>query len=401
MMNPSDTSHRQKFESFLIRYLFPVGWFLLLTGLFMLGSHGAYHRAFYCLLVAPCLLVLIVRPDLFRPLVRQPIFITVAIFCAYLCLSLIWLKNDEDLLKMLKIPLYVMVFMLGVGVFALRDARRFEQILHASALVAVFSAVCALLYHYYELFINSGNLRLSGYGVLYNPLLTAHVYGGFAIYWLGRWYISDNPWRAVHLISLCILGWLMVQTGSKTPFLGFALALLWLLVARKSRRGWYIVIAGVLLASTQFILSIKSNMWSGASYRPEIWTETLRQIALAPWFGHGYNAPITIPTLIGDFYDQHNIWLAVMYEGGVVGLALWAGIYISALRFSWRFRQNDLVLIASTWLVFGLGSGMTEGSSFLSRPKEHWFLIWIPLALLFASSVLQRERGSDGVPEKT
>ena len=228
---------RQKLDVFLIRYAFPIGWFLLLTGLFMLGSHGTYHRVFYWLLIAPCVLILIARPELLRPLIRQPIFIMVSIFSAYVWLSLIWSKADEDLLKMFKMPLYVIVFMLSAGIFALRDARRLEQVLHASAQIAVFSAVCALLYHYYELFFHGGDLRLSGYGVLYNPLLTAHVYGAFAIYWLGRWYVSGNPWKPFQLISLGILGWLLVQTGSKTPFLGLALALLWLLIARKSRRG--------------------------------------------------------------------------------------------------------------------------------------------------------------------
>jgi len=27
---------------------------------------------------------------------------------------------------------------------------------------------------------------------------------------------------------------------------------------------------------------------------------------------------------------------------------------------------------------------MTEGGSFMSRPKEHWFLIWIPIAIHLA-----------------
>ncbi len=36
---------------------------------------------------------------------------------------------------------------------------------------------------------------------------------------------------------------------------------------------------------------------------------------------------------------------------------------------------------------YGLVAGMTEGGSFLSRPNEHWFLIWIPLALVAAFTV--------------
>jgi hypothetical protein len=40
--------------------------------------------------------------------------------------------------------------------------------------------------------------------------------------------------------------------------------------------------------------------------------------------------------------------------------------------------------------VYGIGAGLTEGGGILSRPKEHWFLLWIPLAIIAALSVAQR-----------
>lgn len=49
--------------------------------------------------------------------------------------------------------------------------------------------------------------------------------------------------------------------------------------------------------------------------------------------------------------------------------------------------------------MFGLAAGLTEGNAFLPRPKEHWFLIWIPMALLYALWIQQRfaasRRGED------
>ena len=83
--------------------------------------------------------------------------------------------------------------------------------------------------------------------------------------------------------------------------------------------------------------------------------------------------------------DPHNIELAVLFVGGIVGLLLWLAIYAVAFRYAWRNRASPAVLIASTLLVFGFVSGLTEGNSFFSRPKEHWFLIWIPFALLIAA----------------
>jgi hypothetical protein len=59
-----------------------------------------------------------------------------------------------------------------------------------------------------------------------------------------------------------------------------------------------------------------------------------------------------------------------------------------------------MLIIASTWLIFGIGAGLTEGGGIISRPKEHWFLLWIPLALIAALSINQRARRLLTLPSK-
>lgn len=63
---------------------------------------------------------------------------------------------------------------------------------------------------------------------------------------------------------------------------------------------------------------------------------------------------------------------------------MWLAIYLYSFVSAWRMRGSGLVLVSSTLLVYGFVAGMTEGGSFMSRPKEHWFLIWIPIALHLA-----------------
>jgi O-antigen ligase len=101
---------------------------------------------------------------------------------------------------------------------------------------------------------------------------------------------------------------------------------------------------------------------------------------------------IAIPDV---FADPHNLSLGVLYDCGVVGLALWLSLYAFALVFAWRNRKEPLVMIASTLTVFGFMAGMAEGNAFLSRPKEHWFLIWIPMALLFSAELMHKHEGKD------
>ncbi len=66
--------------------------------------------------------------------------------------------------------------------------------------------------------------------------------------------------------------------------------------------------------------------------------------------------------------DPHNIELGVLFAGGIIGLLLWVAIYALAFGFSWKNRKSPAVLLASTWLVFGLAAGLTEGNA--SAPSQ-------------------------------
>ena len=106
------------------------------------------------------------------------------------------------------------------------------------------------------------------------------------------------------------------------------------------------------------------------------------------WFGHGFSTPLAVwvEDLRMSFSDPHNLTLSVLYAGGVVGGGLWLVLYAVALFEAWQWRCDRWVLIFSATVVYGFVAGMTEGGSFFSRPKEHWFLIWIPMTLLSSAT---------------
>jgi O-antigen ligase len=384
----------ERSHAVLIGYVLPFGWLVLLTGMFWLWDRSLYHQAFYLFLALPSLLALVLRPGLLHLLIRQPLFITFVLFAAYMMLTLAWSETSIDAALLLKRPFYLALLLLGAGLIALNDARKLEWILRIAGLVAVLSAACSLVYFLYEAWFSAGGKRLPGYGALYNPLLTAHVYGAFAAYWLAHCFLAERGQSRGPLVCLAVLGLLLLATGSRTPFLGLGAALLWLAFTLDSRRVLLGFLACAVMLLAQYFLFSAMHIWAGASHRPAIWMDALRQISAAPWFGHGYAAPMTIivPGLGFTLTDPHNIELGVLYAGGITGFVLWTGIYACALSSAWKYRREQSVLIASTWLVFGLGAGLTEGSAFLSRPKEHWFLIWIPMALMFACSLIQRSK---------
>ncbi|GHT97970.1 hypothetical protein AGMMS49960_00110 [Betaproteobacteria bacterium] len=284
------------------------------------------------------------------------------------------------------------MLLLSAGLIVLKNDAKLVKVLALSGLVATVSAVFSLGYFIHESRALGYVERLPGYGALSNPLLTAHVYGAFACYWLVRLLVPvPAEKRILPLCCLSILAILLIATGSRTPFLALGVALIWLVLATARLRVVLIgLFAIVVLVFMQYVLTeyvLTEHVWQGFSYRPKIWLLTLQQIAEKPWFGYGYTSPTVISgeDLPFSMAHPHNVVLLVAYQGGLVGLILWGAIYVYSLRFAWRQRQNNLVLIASTWLVYGLGAGLTDSPHIMPRPNEVWFLIWIPLALLLAA----------------
>ncbi|MDR2507004.1 MAG: O-antigen ligase family protein [Candidatus Accumulibacter sp.] len=115
----------------------------------------------------------------------------------------------------------------------------------------------------------------------------------------------------------------------------------------------------------------------GLSYRIEIWRDAIEQILEKPWFGHGLSAPlqIRVEALNQTFTDPHNLTLSELYSGGLVGGILWIMLYLTALKEAWRWQKDQWVLVLSATVVYGFAAGLTQGGAFLSRPKEHWFLV--------------------------
>lgn len=371
-------------SEWLIAYWLPLGWLALLSGMFWIGSRPHYHKLFYVMLAAPTLIALLMQPGLLKPLLHQPLVRLFLLFASYILLSILWADTDETLLSSAKRPLNILMLFAAAALINLKAPGKLERMTLLAACTAVICAALSLLYYLY----NGAAERFSGYGALYNPLLSAHVFGFFCAYWLSRWHLGKNALALPLIAALAILWTVLIFTGSRTPLVALSACFAWLGITHWKQRLWPIIVAAISLALAIQALQPSSDLIvRGMSYRPAIWQEALRQIQASPWFGLGYTHPqiFRVPGLDFALADTHNIELGILFCGGVVGLSLWLMIYAYAMLYAWQRSQDPAVLVASTLVVFGFVAGLTEGSAFFSRPKEHWFLIWIPLALLAAT----------------
>ncbi|MFZ3184860.1 MAG: O-antigen ligase family protein [Pseudomonas sp.] len=374
----------QQVSNWLICYCLPFGWLALLTGMFWIGERPHYHKLFYATLALPTLIAVALQPGLLKQLLQQPLIKVFLLFSAYIMLSVLWAGTDETPFSMIKRPLYLLMLLFAACLISLKHPGKLERMTQIAAVIAVLCAGLSLGYFFYE----SAHGRFRGYGALYNPLLSAHVFGFFCAYWLSRWYLDEKITSPLPLAALLVLWGLLLYTGSRTPLVALSACILWLAICQWKTRILLVIAAAIALGLVAQTLHLTDDLLArGVSYRPAIWQEALHQLQDNLWLGLGYTHPqvFHVDGLNFALADTHNIELSVLFSGGILGLALWLLMYTYAMVYAWQRRQQPAVLIASTLVVFGFFAGLTEGSAFFSRPKEQWFLIWIPLALLAAT----------------
>lgn len=385
----SSTSNR--IFDFISLWILPTGYFLLLCALFLLPGRSLHHKLFYGLFSIPTLIALCLRPRELKELLREPIFVAVLLFACWALLSIAWGPDGESFGGMLKPPLHTLLLFAGCYLLVRYRSDILQPLLFGAALVALI-ATTIFLFTFARTY--APGMRLIGGGAFDNPLLSSHLFGFFSAYWLSVTMTCKRRqmmWLSVPAMAIMFMA--VIGTGSRTPLVALTMAALWLCFICWNRRSVGLLVGLALSGVTVVTLFAQMIIERGDSYRLEIWQLVLHKIADHPWIGHGYSATLAVDPGIGvNFQEPHSFALGVLYYVGIIGLLPWLFFLGWGLLSSWRQRVQPLLIIASTWLVFGIGAGLTEGGGIISRPKEHWFLLWIPLALIAALSINQRAR---------
>lgn len=375
-------------SQFVVRRWLVLGYLALLTGLFWLANSSLYTKVFYGLIAFPALLALVHNPRRLSDLLREPMLLAFLALSAWLLLSLTWSGTEDDPGGLAKRPLYVFMLFASCTLIALEDRELLLKALKTGAALATLAALVNLAIYFMEPPLNR---RMIGVGALRNPLLTSHVFGMFCAYWIAVWLTRDVRRDWIPILCCVPLLMALMATGSRTPLLALALMSVWMLIMTP-RRAAYLLAIGVVLMAASFFAFPELLLQRGVSYRPQLWNDALGQALQQLWFGYGYDSRFTFHAkgLFGSMSDPHNVELAVLLELGLVGLLFWLTMYGFGIWRCFSQRKVNGFKIASALLIYGIGAGLTEGSSFLSRPNESWFLIWIPLSLVAALSISQR-----------
>lgn len=385
---------------FLVLWILPIGLLLLLSSLFFVTNRNVLHKFYYGLFSAPTLLLLCLRPREIKELLREPLVIAFLVFCAWALTTLLWSAQptvDSDLFKR---PLHTFMLFAGCGLLLHYRNDMFKPIFFSAAVIALIVCLANLIA--FAKGFEPSMRMIGGRGALDNPLLSSHVFGFFCIYWL---YICITAQRLRVLWfsapALAVMTLAVLATGSRTPLVALTLAAFWIAFVRRNRRSAMMIATLVLGAAALLLFYPEAITERGSSYRLELWSMTLHRIAEHPWIGHSFNSDLSLVVDAYELYEPHSFALGVLYYVGIIGFIPWIFMLGWGLYKGFKERAQPLFLLTSALLAYGIGAGLTEGGGILSRPKEHWFLLWIPLALIAGLSIAQRRRSLLGMAVQT
>ena len=370
-------------------YILLLGFFFFLTGILFFNSFSAYHTQIYLFLIAPTLILVLINRDWFTPILASTAFQFLLLLFAYSMLSALWNDPAIEDFKHFKRFLIILLFILSL--LAISRTKTDKIIILLLIAAGIYSIAAYYSFSDFDFFIQKKSVssRLIGIGNLSNPLLSSHIYGIFTAFIMTYFLAAKRNWKKDIGLFFLFAGLLsfVLLTQSRTALVGLSATLIVLLGIHRNKYLLYFffIISG--LASIYFILNYDSLVLRGLSYRPEIWAITLSKILENPFFGAGIGTDISI-YIEGSktvFSDTHNIHLGLTYNLGITGLFIWIAFLTSLFMI---YLKNKTSLIAQTGIVllaYGMSAGMTEGMSFFSRPKEVWFLTWLPIALLFVA----------------
>ena len=381
---------KQRLFDFICLWLLPIGLLLLLSDLYFLPGRSLHHKLYYAFFSIPTLIAIVLRPRELKEILREPIILGFIVFSAWALVSLIWSDTSDSFLDELRPPLHLLMLFLGCSLLIKYRSESLQPVFFSAALIALIATVYNL-YMFAQAYVPQA--RMVGAGAFDNPLLSSHAFGFFCIYWLSLAMTCKRPHVLLIAIpAFAIMFLSLLATGSRTPLAAIVLGMIWLSFICWNRRS--LALISMLAAGGIVVMTLFSEMMlsRGSSFRFDLWQLTLEQIKLRPWTGHGFDASLALqlPDFGYAFSEPHNFALGVIYYVGILGFVPWLLIQAWALYSSWRHRVQPLFILASAWLVYGIGAGLTEGGGILSRPKEHWYLLWIPLALIAALSINRR-----------
>ena len=307
----------------------------------------------------------------------------------WLCISTLWSEFDKlrDAVSIWIHAVLVISFVIAVAECQLRGQVQ-RWIGPAFAIAGAITATAAIA-NYFIASPEDG--RLQGLGQLGSHVVAALVYGGILVVLLHRFFLSRHtPLRLLMALAASALAAAVVLTDSRNGWFAASFGLFLLTCAhlfniRNFRVSlmsactiglvfaWIVLETPVLRA---FILP------RGDSFRLTIWSEFFDAISQSPIFGLGIATSGRFVEVDGITFDHaHNMYISILYQGGIVALLLFfAVIFRTLVVFLRDYDKADAKLGLALFGV-ALAGYLWDGHELIDKAGATWILFWFPVAI--------------------
>ena len=375
----------------LVDYRVPISATIMvaaLASMFVLGSQSASSFATYLL----ALYVLAAAPR-WRSLFLDWGFLALVGLLVYLPLTSLWSTPWDPRGAFSQATRAVLVFAFVVSIAECMQVDWFRQ--RMTWVVSVVGAVAAAAAMWVFFATPPEDGRLNGLGQLDTHVAAGMVFAVAAICGLSCLLDAGTSRparaRAAVVVAVAVLVAGVALTGSRNAM---ACGLLGLGVVLSARRApsashcvaWVVGLAaalgGLLIAAYVFVPGADTLILPrGDSLRLGIWSYYAERIGESPWFGLGVLTDDLTEVDGLPVLHPHSLFLAVAWQGGLVGLALMFVVIGATLKTLLRhFAAAEAKLGLAIWSI-GLPGYLLDGHELIDKIGWTWLLFWLPVAV--------------------
>ncbi|HHJ18904.1 MAG TPA: O-antigen ligase domain-containing protein [Gammaproteobacteria bacterium] len=382
-------------EEWLLRLLF-LSYSLFLAGFFYVPNAVDLYKFYSIAVLVPGLFLI---PRAWCLLHRNALFLLVIGYLGYMMLTPAWGDDFawQAYLKYLRLALYVVVFIVITVVLRQRWPKHFAYLLRFISLLVAVAALVSIVLWYMD---PKAGYRLVGIGILENPNASGYAYAVFAVMNLA--YSFDRTPRAyirvLHALAFMSLLVFVLLTYSRGALLALVTACLVIFSGRRPRNSLIAILGlGVaILFVHRYFPEVDAALNRGIGYRPEIWRLMLSRVSEAPIWGGGYlsNQYVLLDARTNLYVFAHNAYLATLRDGGIVGGGLMFAMLSMAAYRAWLIGRCHADYRYLALLVLALACMFLDTDRLLTRPRELWLILWLPLALIISEHMASKRGGS-------
>ena len=387
----SPPAHSSIWQRTLIDYRVPICATLMIVALasmFVLTSQSGSSLATYVLAVY--VFAGIAR---WRALFLDRGLLAVVALLVYLPLTSLWSTpwDARDAFGQVARAALVLAFVVSLAECLQVDWFR-QRMTSAVALVGALAALAAIVVFFVE---SPEDERLNGLGQLDTHVKAGLVYAAAALCglaWLRNAKESPAAWRYAVRIAVALLVVAVILTGSRNAMACGALGVVCLLLChRVAKPAHFLALMGASVAAA--LAALLAVYWlvpsgdtfvlpRGLSLRPGIWSAYWTQLVDdGLWFGVGVLSEDLKQVAGWPVLHPHNLYLAVAWQGGLLGLALLLVVVALTSRVLLRhYEEAEAKLALSLWAL-GLPSYLLDGYELIDKVGWTWLLFWLPVAI--------------------